>query len=85
MITHASNPNLYPMNAPTPPVMAAAIQEVDGPRRRTVLSVGLNGELFGSVGDAITILENGTTPLEGDVATAFLGFLMAIKKARETK
>ncbi len=76
MITNIDNPNL------NPPQMAATILMTDGVERRIVLSVGLNGELFGSVQAAIETLEDGLSPMENDVETAFLGFLRAIRKAR---
>lgn len=77
MITSIDNPNL------NPPQMAASITFTNGVERRVVLSVGLNGELFGSVAAAIEVLENGLSPFENDVETAFLGFLRAIRKARQ--
>ena len=86
MITHMDNPALIPHpNDLRPPQMAASIMEADGiSEHRVVLSVGLNGELFGSVAKAIEVLEDGISPMENDVETAFLGFLRAIRKARET-
>jgi hypothetical protein len=65
--------------------MAASIMLTDGEdERRIVLSVGLDGQLYGSIEKAIETLEDGLTPMENDVETAFLGFLRAIRKARQT-
>ena len=86
MIAHCANPALHPMETrPTPPPMAATITETRGSERRVVLSVGADGNLYGSLDRAIVVLEEGATSLEGDIATAFLGFVRAIKQAKETK
>lgn len=79
MICHASNPNLAP-----PELAAQIIYTTEGVPTH-VLSVTMTGDVLGSIDDAIEICKQIVAAQGSPMEKAFIGFLRAIKKARETR